>query len=83
MGTGDTATESSGDLLYIGSPRLGAEGNQCPPPPFSPAAVCGSVCLFLSQQTRVSRCKVRTEEPWKSIPQPWHAALRAGSPALP
>lgn len=34
MGTGDTATESSGDLLYIGSPRLGAEGNQCPPPPF-------------------------------------------------
>lgn len=34
MGTGDTATKSSGDLLYIGSPRLGAEGNQCPPPPF-------------------------------------------------
>lgn len=52
-------------------------------PLLSPAAVCGSVCLFLSQWTRVSECKVRTAELRKSIPEPWHAALCTDSPALP
>jgi len=42
IGTKDTETKSSGDLLYIGSPLLGAEANQSPPC-LSPAAVCGSV----------------------------------------
>lgn len=69
----DTEMKSSGDLLCISSPLVGAEANQSSllaslPQPSEGLPV--SLSVSLSQQTQVSQCKVRTAEPWKSIPEP-------------